>query len=202
MVEIGRTLGIRTADELREAPARADSPAVPGSGRRRRPGSERRSSAPAAPRPGALLLNRSRTLVEEIAAALGGEPAGEPRRWRDASERLAVVVASEDPGPSSPPSRRSHRSSPSLPPRRGAPRRHRRGRPGGARGRRAGPLRDGARARDRLGGLRGRARAAARRARRGGRLPRARDPVVPARAPRGALPRRAAGAPRALRPPR
>jgi DNA polymerase (family X) len=45
----------------------------------------------AAPRP--LTLNRSRPLVEAIAEALGGLAAGDPRRWRDASERLAVVVA-------------------------------------------------------------------------------------------------------------
>src|ERR671936_575428 len=33
----------------------------------------------------------------EIAEALGGEVAGDPRRWRDASERFAVVVTSTTP---------------------------------------------------------------------------------------------------------
>jgi len=43
------------------------------------------------------LLNRSRPLVEEIANELGGEIAGEPRRWKDASLELAVVCAAERP---------------------------------------------------------------------------------------------------------
>ena len=51
-----------------------------------------REPARVAPRP--LLLNRSRPLVESIAEALGGVAAGDPRRWRDASERLAVVCSS------------------------------------------------------------------------------------------------------------
>ena len=44
-----------------------------------------------------LLLNRARQLVGGIADALGGETAGDPRRWRDSSEHLAVVVTSERP---------------------------------------------------------------------------------------------------------
>jgi DNA polymerase (family 10) len=48
-----------------------------------------------APRP--LTLNRSRPLVESIAEALGGVAAGDPRRWRDASELLAVVCSSTRP---------------------------------------------------------------------------------------------------------
>jgi DNA polymerase (family X) len=100
MVEVGRTLGIRTAHELREAARAGRLAAVPGIGPKTEARIREALERPAAPRPPhALLLNRSRTLVEEIAAALGGEPAGEPRRWRDASEWLAVVVASEDPGP-------------------------------------------------------------------------------------------------------
>ena len=34
-----------------------------------------------------------------IADALGGEPAGDPRRWRDSCEQLAVVCAAADPAP-------------------------------------------------------------------------------------------------------
>jgi DNA polymerase (family 10) len=56
---------------------------------------ERGADAPARP----LLLHRSRALVERIAGALGGVPAGDPRRWRDTSSRLAVAVAAVDPDP-------------------------------------------------------------------------------------------------------
>jgi len=97
MVELGRTLGVGTADELREAAAAGRLREVPGIG----PSTEAKirdalERPRGTPRRG-LLLNRSRELVGAIADALGGEPAGDPRRWRDASERLAVVVASEQP---------------------------------------------------------------------------------------------------------
>jgi DNA polymerase (family 10) len=48
----------------------------------------------ATPRRG-LTLNRARELVEAIADALGGTPAGDPRRFCDLSHRLAVVVAAD-----------------------------------------------------------------------------------------------------------
>jgi DNA polymerase (family X) len=97
MVELGRTLGVANAEELREAAAAGRLREVPGIG----PSTEAKirdalERPRGAPRRG-LLLNRSRELVSAIADALGGEPAGDPRRWRDASERLAVVVASEQP---------------------------------------------------------------------------------------------------------
>jgi DNA polymerase (family X) len=44
-----------------------------------------------------LLLPQARELVETVAAALDGHPAGDPRRWRDACETLAVVCAADDP---------------------------------------------------------------------------------------------------------
>jgi len=95
MLEIGRTLGIRTLPELRAAAEEGRLQEVPGIG----PETERklvaalaREPARVAPRP--LLLHRSRPLVEAIAKALGGVAAGDPRRWRDASERLAVVCSS------------------------------------------------------------------------------------------------------------
>lgn len=47
--------------------------------------------------PRGLTLNRARQLAEEIAAALGGEIAGDPRRWADTSFDLAVVVPSRSP---------------------------------------------------------------------------------------------------------
>ncbi|HEY6962411.1 MAG TPA: PHP domain-containing protein [Gaiellaceae bacterium] len=96
MVELGRALGISTADELREAAAAGRLREVPGIG----PSTEAKvqralARPPTAPRRG-LLLNRSRALVESIAAALGGQAAGDPRRWCDASHRLAVVVGGSD----------------------------------------------------------------------------------------------------------
>ena len=98
-LEIGRTLGVRTAAELREAALAGRLRDVPGIG----PKTEARLVAalsrerPTAQQPRPLLLNRARALVEAIASALGGEVAGDPRRWRDASEQLAVVCASERP---------------------------------------------------------------------------------------------------------
>src|SRR5262249_7389773 len=100
MPEIGRVLGVRTLGELREAAGEGRLREVPGIG----PETERkllaaleREPAAAAPRP--LLLHRSRALLDSIAEALGGVPAGEPRRWRDASDQLAVVVAADEPAP-------------------------------------------------------------------------------------------------------
>jgi DNA polymerase (family X) len=97
MVDLGRTLGIRTAAELREAAAVGRLRTVPGIG----PATEAKiRAALERPRPTprrSLLLNRSWQLVGGIAESLGGVVAGDPRRWRDASERLAVVVASNDP---------------------------------------------------------------------------------------------------------
>jgi DNA polymerase (family 10) len=49
--------------------------------------------------PRGLLIHRARRLLEEIAAPLGGVPAGDPRRYRDTSEHFAVVVPAEEPGP-------------------------------------------------------------------------------------------------------
>jgi DNA polymerase (family X) len=99
-LQLARALGVRTADELREAAAAGRLRAVPGIG----PKTEAqllealaREAEPRASR--GLLLNRAWELVGGIAAALGGEPAGDPRRWRDSCERLAVVCAAGDPRP-------------------------------------------------------------------------------------------------------
>ena len=43
------------------------------------------------------MLTRAQELTGGIATALGGEAAGDGRRWRDACERLAVVCATPDP---------------------------------------------------------------------------------------------------------
>ena len=100
MFEIGRVLGVRTLPELRAAAEAGRLREVPGVG----PETERkllaalaREPRAAAPRP--LLLNRSRPLVQSIAEALGGVAAGDPRRWVDASERLAVVCSGVRAGP-------------------------------------------------------------------------------------------------------
>jgi DNA polymerase (family 10) len=97
MVAIGRALGIRSAAELRRAVREGRLREVPGIG----PSAEAKiRRALERPRPAAkrgLTLNRSRQLVDGIAEALGGEPAGDPRRFRDASELLAVVVAAARP---------------------------------------------------------------------------------------------------------
>ncbi len=102
MLEIGRVLGIRSLAELREAAHEGRLREVPGIG----PETERKllvalerdpGTRSVAPRP--LLLHQSRPLVISIAEALGGLAAGDPRRWRDASERLAVVVPSDEAAP-------------------------------------------------------------------------------------------------------
>ena len=99
-VQIARALGVRTADELREAAAEGRLRTVPGIG----PKTEAQLREALAqepedrPRQG-LLLNRARELVDTIAAALDAEPAGDVRRWRDSCEHLAVVCAAPDPAP-------------------------------------------------------------------------------------------------------
>jgi DNA polymerase (family 10) len=97
-VELARALGVRTAEELREAAASGRLRTVPGIG----PKTEARLLEALArepePRPRrGLLLNRAWELVGGVAAALGGEAAGDVRRWRDSCERLAVVCAAPDP---------------------------------------------------------------------------------------------------------
>jgi DNA polymerase (family 10) len=97
-VEIARALGVRTADELRAAAAAGRLGTVPGIGRKtetRLREALTREFEPRARR--GLLLNRARELVEAIASALDGEPAGDVRRWRDSCEELAVVCAASDP---------------------------------------------------------------------------------------------------------
>jgi DNA polymerase (family X) len=97
MADLGKALGIRTTDQLREAAAAGrlrDAPGIgPSAEAKIREALERPRTAP---RRG-LLLNRAWQLVGGIAEALGGEAAGDPRRWRDSSERIAVVVASNRP---------------------------------------------------------------------------------------------------------
>jgi DNA polymerase (family X) len=99
-IELARALDIHTADELREAAAAGRLRDVPGIGEKteaRLLGALARESEPAPER--GLLLNRARALVLGIAAALGGEAAGDVRRWRESCHELAVVCAAQDPAP-------------------------------------------------------------------------------------------------------
>jgi len=100
MLEIGRVLDVRSLEEVREAAREGRLREVPGVG----PETERKLLAalklePRSTAVRGLPLHRSRPLVEAIAEALGGIAAGDPRRWVDASERLAVVVGAEQPEP-------------------------------------------------------------------------------------------------------
>jgi DNA polymerase (family 10) len=96
MVDLGRALGIRSVAELRAAAADGRLRTAPGIG----PSTEAKlRAALERPRPTprrGLLLNRAWQLVGGIADALGGVPAGDPRRFADLSERLAVVVPARD----------------------------------------------------------------------------------------------------------
>jgi DNA polymerase (family X) len=98
MVEIGTALGVRTADEFRDAAREGRLQTVPGIG----PQTEQRLLAALdreqRPQKRGLVLNRARALLEEIAAGVGAELAGDPRRWADVSFDLAVVAASARPG--------------------------------------------------------------------------------------------------------
>jgi DNA polymerase (family 10) len=100
-VEIARALGVRTPEEFRAAVAAGRLRDVPGVG----PKTEARvidalarAGQPDAPPP-RLGLDQARALVGTIASALGGQVAGDPRRWRDWCERLVVVCAGADPAP-------------------------------------------------------------------------------------------------------
>jgi DNA polymerase (family X) len=96
-IEIARALGVRTGDELREAASAGRLRDVPGIG----PKIEAQLVAALAraetPQPArGLMLDRAWELSAGIAGALGGEVAGDPRRWRDSCERLSVVSAAPD----------------------------------------------------------------------------------------------------------
>jgi len=99
MVEIGRALGVSSADEFREAARAGRLTSVAGIG----PQTERRLlerlEREGRPQRKGMLLNRARGLLEEIAGALGGEVAGDPRRWADTSFDFAVVCAADDAEP-------------------------------------------------------------------------------------------------------
>jgi DNA polymerase (family 10) len=99
-VELARALGVRTADELREAAAAGRLRTVPGIGAKTEARLLEALARERDPRPRkGLLLNRARELTGAIAAAVDGDVAGDARRWRDSCEHLAVVCAATDPRP-------------------------------------------------------------------------------------------------------
>ncbi len=99
-VELARALDVHSADELREAAAAGRLRTVPGIGPKTEAQVLEALAREDEPRPRqGLLLNRARELVGAVAAALGGEAAGDVRRWRDSCEHLAVVCAGRDAQP-------------------------------------------------------------------------------------------------------
>jgi DNA polymerase (family X) len=97
-LDLARALGVRTAEEFREAAAAGRLSSVPGVGAKTEARLLEGLSREPHPRRG-LLLHRALELVGNIAATLEATVAGDPRRFRDSCERLAVVRASEHPGP-------------------------------------------------------------------------------------------------------
>jgi DNA polymerase (family X) len=99
MVEIGRALGVSTAEEFREAARSGRLTSAPGIG----PQTERRLlerlEHAERPQQKGMTLNRARALLEEVAHELGGQVAGDPRRWADTSFDFAVVCGADDPEP-------------------------------------------------------------------------------------------------------
>jgi DNA polymerase (family 10) len=98
MRELAQALGVRTTDEFRASVLEGRLRSVPGVGPKTeaklRAGLERAGKPK--PRRG-VLLNRAQALAGGIAEAVGGEVAGDPRRWKDSCEDFAVVVSSDEP---------------------------------------------------------------------------------------------------------
>src|SRR5689334_334687 len=97
MVEIGRALGVSTADEFREAARSGRLTSVSGIGPQTEQRLLERLERAERPQKKGMLLNRARALLEELAGELGGEVAGDPRRWADTSFDFAVVCSADEP---------------------------------------------------------------------------------------------------------
>ena len=92
-VEISRALGVETAEEFRAAVRDGRLLAVPGVGPKTEAKLREALEREGQPHPRrGLLLNQSRPLLAALAAGVGGEMAGDPRRWRETSEHLAIVT--------------------------------------------------------------------------------------------------------------
>jgi DNA polymerase (family 10) len=98
VLEIGKALGVRTADEFRAAAEEGRLTRVPGVGKKTESSILAALGEPPRTRRG-LTLNRARPLTQAIAGALDGHGAGDPRRFRDLSFDLVVVCAADDPEP-------------------------------------------------------------------------------------------------------
>jgi DNA polymerase (family X) len=97
MIEIGRALGVSTADEFREAARSGRLTSVSGIGPQTEQRLLERLERAERPQKKGMLLNRARALLEELAGELGGEVAGDPRRWADTSFDFAVVCSADEP---------------------------------------------------------------------------------------------------------
>ncbi len=99
-MQIARSLGVRTAEELREAAAAGRLQSVPGIGPKTEADLLETLAREAEPGPRqGILLSHGWELLGGVAAALEGEVAGDVRRWRDSCEALAVVCSARDPAP-------------------------------------------------------------------------------------------------------
>jgi DNA polymerase (family X) len=98
VLEIGKALGIRTADEFRTAAEEGRLTGVPGVGKKTESTILAALAEPPRVRRG-LTVNRARPLTQAIADALDGHIAGDARRFRELSFDLAVVCAADDPEP-------------------------------------------------------------------------------------------------------
>jgi DNA polymerase (family 10) len=99
MVEIGRALGVSSAEEFREAARAGRLTSVSGIGAQTERRMLERLESERRPQKKGMTLNRARALLEEIAGELDGEVAGDPRRWADTSFDLAVVCRAAEPEP-------------------------------------------------------------------------------------------------------
>ena len=100
-IDLARALGVHSAQEFRDAVSAGRLRAVRGIGPKTEARVHEALARQEGPRPPrGLLLSRALALTGAIAAAVGGEIAGDARRGRDSCEWLAVVCAADDPRPS------------------------------------------------------------------------------------------------------
>jgi DNA polymerase (family X) len=97
MIELAAALDVNTVDEFREAVLGGRLHDVRGIGPVTEQKLRDRLEPERAVQRRGLTLDRARALVGEIAEALGGEIAGDPRRWSDVCTELAVVVPTAQP---------------------------------------------------------------------------------------------------------
>jgi DNA polymerase (family 10) len=93
---IARELELRSADEFREAISTGRIAEASGVGAKTVKRLRAALDRPAGAGRRTLRLDRARALLERLATAVGGEPAGDARRWHHAPERLAIVAATTD----------------------------------------------------------------------------------------------------------